>query len=177
MKYAIAIVLLAASLSCNLTSETKKSAGSTNNSTTVKPAATISPAQSTNTTASNDTGLDFLKASVGKTADDIQLFDNKALAPRLEKLLGPDYAAMKKYWQTQSPIDAEQNVLALTGCEAHNCGDNQYLMYIDTTNNNINVFHVKNGKMKEFKEKGAIVLPGRLAKDFENMTENANITK
>lgn len=177
MKQLILITLIGVSLSCNSNQESRNSSAANGNAVPVRTVEAVTPNQNSNIQTPSDPGIALFRSSVGKTADDIHLWENKEITARLEKLLGPDYADMKKYWQTQSPIEAEQNVLSLTGCEAHNCGDNQYLMYIDTANNNINVFHVKSGKMKEYKEKGVIVLPSRLAKDFENMTENANITK
>lgn len=113
--------------------------------------------------------LSSLKASVGKTAVDINLWDNKDVGPRLEKLMGADYATMKKFWGTESPIKADGDVLMMTGCEPHNCGDNQYVMFIDTAKDNINVVHINKGVAKDYKEKGDITLPKQFADELSQL--------
>lgn len=177
MKYFSIILMIGLLLACNLSKQDSNSSVANGNSATVKPDEAPKTHEIEPTRTPSDASLDTLRASVGKTADDIQLWDNKELATRLEKLLGPDFAVMKKYWQTQTPIEAEGDVLSLGGCEAHNCGNNQYLMYIDTANNNINVFHFKNGKMKAYMEKGEIALPSGFAKYFDELKENTETTK
>ncbi|MCC6329521.1 MAG: hypothetical protein IT174_13480 [Acidobacteria bacterium] len=168
----IVLAVLLAAAACSPTS-TPKSANSTPAANT---AATPTPVAA-NTTPVDDASLDLLKRSVGKTAAEIGLWENDAITARLEKLLGADYPAMKQNWQTQTPIEAEGSVLSLTGCENNNCGDNQYLMYVDTAANNINVYRFKDGKMKTYTEKGEIKLPQSLAKDLETTKQNAQTSK
>jgi hypothetical protein len=67
----------------------------------------------------------------------------------------------------------ENDVLAASGCQQHNCAGNIYSLYIDFPNNNLNVFHFYSGKMEAFKEKGDIQLPAGLKKDFETTKENS----
>ena len=127
------------------------------------------PATVSSTPAAPASPLSSLKASVGKTAVDINLWDNKDVGPRLEKLMGADYATMKKFWGTQSPINADGDVLMMSGCEPHNCGPNQYVIFIDTAADNINVVHIKNGVAKDYKEKGNITLPKQFADELSQM--------
>ena len=94
------------------------------------------------------------------------------VGPRLEKLMGADYATMKKFWGTESPIKADGDVLMMSGCEPHNCGDNQYIMFIDTAKDNINVVHIKNGVAKDYKEKGDITLPKQFADELSELRPN-----
>ena len=164
--------LLAVSAGCNSTS----APNAANSTPAANSVATATPIAS-GTAPAGDAGLDLLKRSVGKTAAEIGLWENNEITARLEKLLGADYAAMKQNWQTQTPIEAEGSVLSLTGCENNNCGGNQYLMYVDTANNNINVYRFKDGKMKTYSEKGAIELPKGLAKDLETTKQNAETSK
>src|SRR5213075_2187009 len=107
-----------------------------NKTNTNSPNATASnsstPTKMSKTAEAPASPLSSLKASVGKTAVDINLWDNKDVAPRLEKLMGEDYATMKKFWGTESPIKADGDVLMMSGCEPHNCGPNEYVMFIDT---------------------------------------------
>jgi hypothetical protein len=133
------------------------------NSTASNPS---SPATVSSTPVPPPSPLSSLKASVGKTAVDIKLWDNKDVGPRLEKLMGADYTTMKKFWGTESPITADGDVLMMSGCEPHNCGPNQYVIFIDTAKDNINVVHIKNGVAKDYKEKGDITLPKQFADEL-----------
>lgn len=130
------------------------------------------PANVSSTPVAPASSLSSLKASVGKTAVDIKLWDNKDVGPRLEKLMGADYAAMKKFWGTESPIKADGDVLMMSGCEPHNCGDNQYVMFIDTAKDNINVVHIHKGVAKDYKEKGDITLPKQFADELAMLKGN-----
>jgi hypothetical protein len=130
------------------------------------------PADAPKTAVTPASSLSSLKASVGKTAVDINLWDNKDVGPRLEKLMGTDYATMKKFWGTESPIKADGDVLMMTGCEPHNCGDNQYVMFIDTAGDNINVVHINKGVAKDYKEKGDITLPKQFAEELSMLKPN-----
>jgi hypothetical protein len=144
--------------------------GPANTTNTNSPNATASksstPANVSSTPVAPASPLSSLKASVGKTAVDINLWDNKDVGPRLETLMGADYATMKKFWGTESPIKADGDVLMMTGCEPHNCGDNQYVIFIDTAKDNINVVHIKSGVAKDYKEKGDITLPKQFADEL-----------
>ena len=171
--YSLTVITLATLLTAACSST---SAPNTANSTHAANTATPTPVAASTTPAA-DASLHLLKRSVGKTAAEIGLWENNEITARLEKLLGADYTSMKQNWQTQTPIEAEGSVLSLTGCENNNCGGNQYLMYVDTANNNINVYRFKDGKMKTYSEKGAIELPKGLAKDLETTKQNAETSK
>ena len=145
-------------------------ANTTNTNSTNSPASNSStPSNTSRTAAAPASPLSSLKASAGKTAVDIKLWDNKDVGPRLEKLMGADYATMKKFWGTESPIKASGDVLMMSGCEPHNCGDNQYVMFIDTANDNINVVHINKGVAKDYKEKGDITLPKEFADELSTL--------
>jgi len=105
----------------------------------------------------------FLKKSVGKYPYEVKLLNNAELKGRLKNLLGKDFAAMDKYFDVQSPMEVVNDVLMTTGCESHNCGANQYLLFIDLKNDNINVFHVGDDGTKHYFEHGEISLPKKFA--------------
>lgn len=149
--------------------------GAPSNTTNTNPTNSTASNSSTPKTVSSTPAaspLSSLKASVGKTAVEVKLWDHKDVGPRLEKLMGADYATMKKFWGTESPIKADGDVLMMTGCEPHNCGDNQYVMFIDTAKDNINVVHIKNGVAKDYKEKGDITLPKQFADELSTLRPN-----
>jgi hypothetical protein len=148
-------------------------ANTTNTNSPNSPASNSStPSNTLKTAVAPASPLSSLKASVGKTAVDIKLWDNKDVGPRLEKLMGADYATMKKFWGTESPIKADGDILMMSGCEPHNCGDNQYVMFIDTARDNINVVHINKGVAKDYKEKGDITLPKEFADELSTLKPN-----
>jgi len=136
------------------------------------------PPKDTAAAAAPEAGTDTVKGNLmelaslnGQYPTDVALLDNPLLTDRLKTLLGDDYADFRKYWNTETPIVVEDNVLSTTGCEQHNCAGNQYVLQIDLQHNNINVYHF--GKdIKSYKEKGTITLPPNLAKEFEIMMGN-----
>lgn len=113
-----------------------------------------------------------LESLNGKYPRDVKLLDRPELEPRLEALLGDQYEAFRKNWQTETPIIVEDNVLSTSGCEQHNCAANQYVLQIDLKGNNINVHHF-GSEVQHFKENGrSIALPEGLAKEFETINQN-----
>ena len=123
-------------------------------------------------TPKTESPLVALKKMKGKYQYEIKLWAKPEISQRLEKLMGKDHATMKKFWNVESPLEVEGDVLRLTGCEAHNCGANQYEIFMDTENDNINVYHILDESMKSYKEKGEIKLPKKMAEEFEQDTYN-----
>lgn len=107
----------------------------------------------------------------GQYPMEVAFLDNPLIKNRIEKLMGADYADFRKYWNVETPIVVEDSVLSTTGCEEHNCAANLYDLQIDLKNDNINIYHFSS-EIKSYKEKGDIVLPNGLAKDFEIMKGN-----
>lgn len=114
------------------------------------------------------TSLNELK---GKYPMEVKLLDNPLVKSRLEKLLKDDYANFRKFWMVETPILIEENILYATGCEQHNCAANQYVLEIDLSQNNINVYHF-GADVKSYVEKGTIQLPKGLSEEFEVLKSN-----
>ena len=64
--------------------------------------------------------------------------------------MGPDYATMKKFWNTETPIKKFGDFLMMTGCEQQNCADNQYVIFIDLGDGTINVIHIGKDATREW---------------------------
>lgn len=167
------IVLLVFCFACNKFSslENTKSLDTSNktNSNVASSNKTNHPVNQ-ESTQKTESPLISLKKMKDKTATDIKLWSNSAISQRLEKMMGKDYQTMKKFWSVESPLEVEGNVLRLTGCEAHNCGGNQYEIFMDAENDNINVYHILDETLKSYKEKGEIKLPKKFAEEFETDT-------
>lgn len=116
-------------------------------------------------TASNSSLGNFMN-DVGKTATEIKLWEHKEIGARLQKLMGADYAKMKKFWNVETPIKKFGDFIMMTGCEQRNCGDNKYLIFMDKSEGNINVVHIDKGKTKVWKEYGEIDLPPPFAEEL-----------
>lgn len=119
-----------------------------------------------------DTSLMALKEFAGAYPSDVNLLDQPELKERLKSLLGDEYTNFRKYWETETPVELEKNILVTTGCEQHNCAANQFVLQIDLNHNNINVFHFGQGGIQSYLENGPITLPPGLAKEFQTITEN-----
>jgi hypothetical protein len=108
-----------------------------------------------------------LAKSKGKYPYELKLLDEPELKARLQKLMGVDFAAMKANWNVETPIEIQNGILMTSGCQQHNCGGNIYYMFIDLERDNINVYHVENGKRSYF-ENGRIDLPRSFADEMSS---------
>lgn len=164
------IVLVAAVLGCDISKLTNSSNGGGANSAKPTPTAESKPSPTASPTAEATPDkaelLDTLKKSKGKYPADIKLLDLGALNARLQKLLGKDFAAMKKNWNVETPMEVEGGVFMASGCEAHNCSSNHYLLFVDLNNDNINVFHLEDSGTKHYFESGEIKLPLKFADEL-----------
>jgi hypothetical protein len=125
------------------------------------------PSINQDSTPKPENPLVALKKMKNKTATEIKLWSNKEIAGRLEKMMGKDFREMKEVWSVETPMEVEGDILMLSGCEAHNCGPNYYLIFIDTAADNINVHHILDDQLKSYKEKGEIKLGKKFTEQFE----------
>lgn len=167
------IALIAATGVMSISSCGNKDQEQNTTSSGTDPNTTDTAGQNINTARQmpTDTTLMPLKKFTDQYPSDAKLLDQPEIKNRLELLLGKDYDNFRKYWQTETPIKIEDNVLSTTGCEQHNCGANQYVLQIDLMHNNINVYHFGQN-IQSYLEKGPINLPPGLAKEFQNISGN-----
>ena len=107
-----------------------------------------------------------LKKMDGKYPAEAKLFDNEELKTRLKELLGKDYSAMRSHWNVETPNEIVNGIFKASACEAHNCGANNYYIFVDLDGDNINVIHVEDEKPTTYYEKGRIKLPAEFAGDI-----------
>lgn len=149
-------------------------AGSCQSSRSNQQHSKASPSQDTvtvNNASTVDTTLMKLKKFAGAYPSDVHFLDQPEIKQRIETLMGSQYSNLRKYWQTETPIEVEDSVLSTTGCEAHNCAANQFVLQIDLAHNNINVYHLGQG-IQSYLEKGPIILPPGLSKEFQTISSN-----
>ncbi len=168
----LASLCLMAALGCGFLSNLSNKNGSNANNGE-KPSASPDAKPSSSPNAPDkkpspeaSTLIPTLKKSAGKYPYAIKLMENAELKTRLMKLLGKDYAGMKSHWNVESPIEIDGDIFKASGCEAHNCGPNNYFMFVDLKNDNINVFHIEDSGTKHYFENGEIKLPAHFAEDL-----------
>jgi hypothetical protein len=167
---AVALVLFVVVLGCDISKFTKSGEQGTPNSSKPSPTAEPKPSVSTppkpESTPSSPAFLTTLRKSAGKYPNDIKLLDIAELRDRLKKLVGKDFAGMKSNWNVETPMELSGDIFKAEACQAHNCGSNRYVLFVDLKNDNINVFHVEDSVPKTYFEHGEIKLPGKFAADL-----------
>lgn len=118
------------------------------------------------TLAQSDLAIAPLKEFVGKTASEIKLWQNKDVGPMLRKLMGADFATMRKFWNTETPLKKFGDILMLTGCEQDNCADNRYVIFMSTSEGGINVVHIGKDATREWNAYREIDLPPPFADEL-----------
>lgn len=160
------IAMLSSVLGCGL-SNVFNGTNTDSNAVRVTPTVDVMPSRTPTPKSSSSPAkegvIDVLRKSKGKYPANIKLLDVPDLNARLKKLLGSQFASMKKYWNVESPIEIDNDVVMTSGCEAHNCGANRYLLFVDLKKDNLNVFHQDDGKY--YFENGAIKLPPKFASE------------
>ncbi len=160
-------VMMVAALGCDISKYISKSKNDNSNVAKAAPEKpTPAPTPKPEATPSTPAYIAILKKSAGKYPYEIKLLENVELKDRLKKLLGKDFNDMKSHWNVETPMEIENGVFKASACEAHNCGDNNYLMFVDLKSDNINVYHSENGNTRHFFESGEINLPKKFADEL-----------
>ena len=161
------LVLLFAVLGCNISKYVGRESGE--NANTAKPSPTVEtkPAETPKPQVTPTPGFESLtKKWVGKYPYEVKLLNDPLLRKRLQKVMGRDFAEMDDYFNVSTPMEMQDGVFMAQACQAHNCGLNNYYIYIDVKADNINVYHIEDQKTKTYFESGKIKLPAKFAADM-----------
>jgi hypothetical protein len=124
--------------------------------------------------ASAATGLDGLRAYVGKYPRDVHLFETEPLRTRLLALLGTRYTALLVNFGTQGPLSEENGVLYAIGNKPHAGGDSAAVLLVDPARDLIHVYLLDELEMAELRERDEpIALPADVQTTIENWKEMA----
>lgn len=113
-----------------------------------------------------------LENLAGKYPSEIRLLEKYGLQTRIKNMMGTDYLNFNQKWNIETPIEIEDKVLWTTGCEKNNCAGHMYILILDLTDNNINIFRFENGQGRSFEEKGIIGLPEGFVSKFEQIRKS-----
>lgn len=163
----LVIACLSFVLGCSISNLFNRNAANKVNEPKPSPTQTATPTPAPSPSVSpKATGIvSTLKKSAGKYPYEIKLLENPEVKARLTKLLGSEWPDMKANWNVEIPIEIESGIFRSSACQAHNCAANNYVMFVDLDNDNINVYHIEEDKgTKTYFEKGKIALP----KNFED---------
>jgi hypothetical protein len=166
---AVLSILILAACGCDISKYMAGSENANSAEATQSPTPKVAPAESpTSKPTPAVPGLvAVLRKNVGKYPYEIKLLDNPELKSRLTKLMGKDFAALRKNWSVESPIEIESGIAKTTGCEAHNCGGNQYVLFVDLKTDDINVYHIQDEiGTKHYFEKNEIPLPKKFSDEI-----------
>lgn len=112
---------------------------------------------------------------VGMLPTEAGLMQVPELQKRISDLLKDDYPAFKKDWNVETPLEMEDRILFTTGCQQNDCKANRYLLYLDLTDNNINIFNFSYGRARSWEEKAIIGLPSGFLKKFEEIRQEQGL--
>jgi hypothetical protein len=108
------------------------------------------------------TSLAFLAEHVGKTPSAAGVFQNPAVKSRLAALLKSDAALVPVRFQTENPIQATGDVVAMFGNKAHAGGSDDAVIVVNVKTDELWVWLRVNGKLRRF---GPLAEPTTLPDD------------
>lgn len=118
----------------------------------------------------------FLKEKLGQYVADSVLFSVPALNTGLESLLKDEYTNLKSDWDVVSPLIMSNNILSISGCRKDDCPASMWVLYIDTANSVINVYHFQNNKLTLYQGKEKLVLPPSMTETLDTLKKNAHVS-
>lgn len=100
--------------------------------------------------------LDFLIKYKNKSVSESRLFQNGAFIGRLKKLLGKSVLDfMINYWNVEGKILIQDNIFIAEGCQAHNCGETNFIITYDFITKVLAVGVREDGRIQIYSEDGS----------------------
>jgi len=154
----LALILLLALNSCNQSNKLEDKTGllnkeqSLNKELTVESLAkdTLNQQQS----FMNSDSLEFLKTLNGKYSFKVNLFENKSLSKRLQRLLGDKYTVITEDCIVAMPIEIQNDIFVCEGCQEHNCDGTNFIIIYNFSTNILQVGIKENYVNKGYSEDG-----------------------
>lgn len=120
--------------------------------------------------------LMFLKEEKGSYPRASGILENEELKSRLQFLLKEEMDSLLAFWNVETPIQNENDVVLVSGCQQHNCPAHQYFLVVDLNLNSINVLVFKHSDLIIYAEKDLLELPGKLHLEMQTVKNNAGVT-
>lgn len=120
-------------------------------------------------------GIYFLNELIGKFPTQEKIFDNEILSNRLKGIDNLDFDNLLANWNTETALSIEDQVIHASGCNDEDCPSSAYELFIDLTNDNINVYHFRGNTLRVYTEKEWINLPKIFNDEIEIKKYDAKI--
>jgi hypothetical protein len=150
MKKTIAIFILTGITATSCNQSDKKA--TQEKETTTQIDTTAVPDQHTPPADKPVSELDYLRKFAGKYPMDVKLLEDPILSPRLEKILGDRFMFVMETWAVESPIEIRGDKFIASACQAHNCGNTNFIIVANISTNKISVGVREEGKTKTYTE-------------------------
>ena len=118
------------------------------------------------------TALSYLRDYEGQYPNQSDLWTKEPLGSRLQSMLGSRFSAFQQNMQEVGPAMVEGDYLYVTGNRQNQGGDHSAVFLADLVGDNIKVWLLTNGRIKEYVEKEgqAMKLPNEAAMYIANWT-------
>lgn len=103
--------------------------------------------------------LESLRKFDGKYPREVKFLDHTLIRDRLKKLMGKRFDFMDETWAVETPIKINNNILVASACEAHNCGNTNFIVAIDLTKNRMYAGVREEKQVKTYSEEGENKFP------------------
>jgi hypothetical protein len=103
------------------------------------------------------TALSYLNDHVGKYPGDVELWTTEPLASRLQTLLGEHYGVFVENVAVVGPIAEEEGMIYVMGNKENRGGIDSAVIVADVANDNVKVWLLQEGNVREFVEKDMFV--------------------
>lgn len=121
------------------------------------------------------TGLGFLFTLEGKYPTQQNIFNRESFSDRLKAIDGLNYENLVAFWNVETPVEIQNDIVHMSGCKQHDCPSNAYDFFYDKKTDNINVYYFRNNTLRIYREKGSIELPLLFKDEIEVKKSNAKI--
>ncbi len=119
----------------------------------------------------------ILKEHIGGYIDDSLFFAQPEVTEGLKAVLGPDYANLRSDWNVVSPMNMSNNIITITGCKHDACDKSMWMLFMNTTNNIINVYHLTPKILYIYEGKELMGLPKSMNESLDQHKRNFHIEK
>lgn len=133
--------------------------------------------KSTQVKGETNFALHFLREAKGQYPSVSGLFENEELKSRMQVLMAEEYDSLSTFWNVETPIKIEDNVMISSGCEQHNCPNHMYYLVVNLESYSINIYAFKQNYLTLYTEDDVIPLPSIFSKDLDTIKKNAKVRK
>lgn len=131
--------------------------------------------ESAKANAVNNKHLELLQSYSNSYPQVIGLFQNDWLNERIKNLMGDDYRFFQVYWNVETPIAIQNQVLICSGCKQHDCPTHHFYLVVDLKHDKLNVYYFATNRLIIYAQNNIISLPSPFKREIEVVKRNAGV--